>query len=41
MKVESFSGGGNVRQNHGTDSEACLNRLVFNSCVKKKAMKDL
>ena len=27
--------------NHGTDSEACLNRQVFNSPVERKAMDDL
>jgi len=32
--------GGNVVHNHNADSEASLNRLVFNNSVKRKAMED-
>ena len=39
MKVARFSGG-NVMHNRDADSKACLNRQIFNNCVKRKAMKD-
>jgi len=35
-----FSFGGNVMHNHDTDSETCLNRHIFNNCVKRKTTKD-
>ena len=36
-----ISGEGNVMHNHDADSEACLNRQIFNNSVKRKATEDL
>ena len=33
--------GGNAMHNRDADSEACLNRQIFNNSVKRKAMEDL
>ena len=41
MRVQRFSGGGNVMHTHDADSEACLNRQILNNSVKRKAMEDL
>jgi len=40
MRVQRFSGGGDVMRNHHAESEACLNDVLNNS-VKRKAMEDL
>ena len=40
MRDQRLSGR-NVTHNHDADSEACLNRQIFNSYVKMKAMEDL
>jgi hypothetical protein len=44
MRVKRLSGvwgRGNVMHNHDVDSEACLNRQILNSSVKRKVMEDL
>jgi hypothetical protein len=41
MRVQRFSGGGNVMHNHDAGSEACLNRQILHNSIKRKTVKDL
>ena len=41
MRVQIFSGGGDVMHNDDANSEACLNWQILNNSVQRKAMEDL
>jgi len=41
MKVDRFSGGGDLVRNIAKDSDTGLNRHILSNSVKRKAMEDL